>query len=172
MNGKTTHVFFNGEHVTETPQLYQYDYGQTLVFDDITLPEAYEVYFSNNVTSPATVAVGTSEGVLIPDHYLTTGKNVLAWVFLHEGEDDGETEYVVRIPVRPRSSFTDEDIPEHERSELSDLIAIVNHLIEEYNAAIEQVNAYEDRIVALEKRVPALGGWATDDGGESNDSTD
>jgi len=163
MNGKTTHVLFNGERVTEAPQLYQYDYGQILVFDDITLPETYEVFFSNNVVQDAAVAIGTSEGVLIPDYYLTTGKNVLAWIFLHEGEDDGETEYVVRIPVRPRSYNSDKDIPPEEQSVITELIAIVQGL----QATLD---SYEDRIVFLENRVPALGGWKTD-GGESDDST-
>ena len=165
MNGKTTHVLFNGERVTEAPQLYQYDYGQTLVFDDIALPEAYQVFFSNNVMKNATVVMGTSEGVEIPDIYLTTGLNVLAWIFLHEGEDDGETEYVVRIPVRPRSAYVEGEIPEPERSIISDMMALVENLS-------EQISAYEDRVVALENRIPALGGWKTEgdpDPGEGGD---
>ncbi len=164
MNGKTTHVLFNGERVTEAPQLYQYDYGQILVFDDITLPETYEVFFSNNVVQTATVAIGTSEGVQIPDYYLTTGKNVLAWIFLHDGEDDGETEYVVRIPVRPRSYYSDGDIPPEEQSIVTELMAIVQDLE-------TTIKAYEDRIEFLENRIPALGGWKTS-GGEGNDSTE
>jgi len=164
MNGKTTHVLFNGERVTEAPQLYQYDYGQTLVFDDITLPETYEVFFSNNVVQTATVAIGTSEGVQIPDYYLTTGKNVLAWIFLHEGESDGETEYVVRIPVRPRSYYSDEEIPPEEQSIVTELMALVQDLE-------TTIKAYEDRIEFLENRIPALGGWKTS-GGESDDSTE
>lgn len=35
MNGKTTHALFGGERICETEALYQYDYGQVLVFDDI-----------------------------------------------------------------------------------------------------------------------------------------
>lgn len=164
MNGKITHVLFNGERITEAPQLYQYDYGQTLMFDDITLPETYEVFFSNNIIQPATVAIGTSEGVQIPDHYLTTGQNILAWIFLHEGDNDGETEYVVRIPVRPRSQYSDEDIPAEDQSIISELIALVQSM----SATLAD---YEDRIEFLEARIPALGGWKTD-GGEDNDSTD
>lgn len=163
MNGKTTHVLFHGERVTESPQLYQYDYGQSLVFDDITLPETYEVLFSNGITQEAKTVLGNTEGVQIPDEYLTTGKNVLAWIFLHDGDDDGETEYVIRIPIRPRSVLSDDEITEEEHSIVSDLIALVDSMK-------ETLSAYETRIHTLEERIPALGGWKNN-GGETDDST-
>lgn len=156
MNGKTTHAVFGDKRVCETEVLYQYDYGQVLVFDDIDLPETYEVLFSNGVIKDAKTSIGSPEGVSIPDEYLVTGRDVMAWVFLHEDTDDGETEYVVHIPVRPRSRLIDEDITEEEHSIISDLIAVVNDLTEEYAGLI-------GRIAALEARMPALGGWKIDD---------
>ena len=116
MNGNTTYISFNGERVTESPQLYQYDYGQILMFDDIELPETYEVLFSNGIPDLAKTVIGTSEGVLIPDEFLLSGRNVMCWIFLHDGEDDGETEYVVRIPVRPRSALSVHEITPAEHS--------------------------------------------------------
>ena len=157
MNGKVTHAVFHDERICETAPLYQYDYGQVLMFDDITLPETYEVFFSNNITEPAYISIGTSEGALIPDILLQSGKNVLACVFLHEGQDDGETEYVVRIPVRPRSHLSEDQIPESEHSIVSDLITIVQEL--------------QSQITFLENRIPALGGWKTEEV-EQDDSTD
>ncbi len=161
MNGKVTHAVFNGERICETAQLYQYDYGQVLVFDDITLPETYEVLFSNNVMENAKTVIGNSEGAAIPDEFLITGKNVLAWIFLHDGENDGETEYVVKIPVRSRSKLSDSEITEEEHSIVSDLIAVVDTLEERIADMEEVINSYEERIVLLENRMPALGGWKT-----------
>lgn len=105
----------------------------------------------------AETAIGNSDGVMIPDKYLLSGVNVVAWVFLHDGENDGETEYVVRIPVRPRSKLENAETPE-EHSIVSDLIAIVNEL-QEQNTEMARI------IEALEERTPALGGWKTDSEG-------
>ena len=186
MNGKVTHITFGGERIVEAPQLHQYDYGQILVFDDIPLPEVYEVLFSNNVIENAKTVIGTSEGVAIPDELLITGKNVLAWIFLHDGVDDGETEYVVRIPIRCRSKLADLTVEEH--SIVSDLIALVQSMqtdIDSIDAQIAEINeqisglssridgvddridGLEERIVALENRIPALGGWKTQGGGQN-----
>ena len=35
MNGNITHVLFGEDRICETKPLYQFDYGQVLVFDDI-----------------------------------------------------------------------------------------------------------------------------------------
>lgn len=175
MNGRITHAVFNGEQTCETAPLYQYDYGQVLMFDDITLPETYEVLFSNNITEPAYIVIGSSDGAAIPDKLLITGKNIVACVFLHDGDDDGETEYVARIPVRPRSVLSDDQIDEEEHSIVSDLIAIIdtlNEKIDNYHNEISllveristcetQILSDEDRITFLENRIPALGGWKT-----------
>lgn len=39
-------VFGSGRE-TRTAPVYQYDYGQVLILDGLTLPDAYEVHFSN-----------------------------------------------------------------------------------------------------------------------------
>ena len=161
MNGNVTHISFGDKRVVEAPQLHMFDYGQILVFDDITLPETYEVLFSNNVMDKAMTVIGTSEGVAIPDSLLETGKNILAWIFLHDTEDDGETEYVVRIPVRSRSRLDDE-LTEEDYHVISDLVAVIQTLT-------VTIRGLEERIVALEARIPALNGWKTLGGGQ-NDS--
>lgn len=89
--------------VFKTTPLYQYDYGQILKFDGVTLPEVYEVHFSNSAQrGTAKSVIGDVDGVLIPDEYLLTGESVYVWVFLHEGENDGATEYMAMIPVNRR----------------------------------------------------------------------
>lgn len=89
--------------VFKTTPLYQYDYGQVLKFDGVTLPEVYEVHFSNSAQKgTARSVIGTPDGVLIPDEFLLTGEPIYAWIFLHEGENDGATEYMAMIPVNRR----------------------------------------------------------------------
>lgn len=90
---------------TKTRGLHQWDYGQVLKFEGLSLPSAYTVHFSNQLLAGnAKTQVGNADGVSIPDEYLTTGLPVYAWVYLHAGESDGETVYSVMIPVtaRPR----------------------------------------------------------------------
>lgn len=96
-----TKVRFSGHSATAEP-LYQYDYGQILSFCGVDLPDSYEVHFAKEGDAQTVSVLGNSSGVLIPDMYLTTAKTVYAWLFLHEGEDDGETEYKVTIPVLAR----------------------------------------------------------------------
>ena len=102
-----TKVRFSGHSATAEP-LYQYDYGQILTFCGVDLPDSYEVHFAKDGDAQTVSVLGDSSGVLVPDMYLTTAKTVYAWLFLHEGEDDGETEYKVTIPVlaRPEPSET------------------------------------------------------------------
>lgn len=90
---------------TKTRGLHQWDYGQVLKFEGLSLPSAYTVHFANQLLAGnAKTQVGGADGVTIPDEYLITGLPVYAWVFLHAGADDGETVYSVTIPVtaRPR----------------------------------------------------------------------
>lgn len=89
-----------------TAPIYQYDYGQKLVFDGFDLPAAFEVHFSNGLDEDTTTQIGADNTVDIPDAYLLTGKNISAWIFLHTGADDGETEYYIEIPVTERAKPT------------------------------------------------------------------
>lgn len=102
-----TKVHFSGRSATAAP-LYQYDYGQKLAFCGLDLPTTYEVHFAVEGQTETVTVLGDDTGVLIPDEYLQTGKRIFAWLFLHEGEDDGATEYKVTIPVlaRPEPSET------------------------------------------------------------------
>ena len=100
---------YNGTGRYKTSPLYQYDYGQKLVIGGVTLPSAYEVHFSNSVHGNATTQIGNADGVTIPDMYLLSGQTVYAWLFLHSGESDGETEFIITIPVIARAKPTDQE---------------------------------------------------------------
>lgn len=69
--------------------------------------------------------LGYNGVVAIPDALFDTGKNIVAFVFLHEDSTDGETEYVVRIPVRPRSKVPGDEITPEEYRIVSELVAVV-----------------------------------------------
>ncbi len=115
-----------GVRKATTRPLYQYDYGQILQFARVTLPDVYEVHFSNAENGTATTQIGTSEGVSIPDMYLTSGQPIYAWMFLHTGESDGETRYEILIPVKQRARATDAPPTPEQQSVITEAIAALN----------------------------------------------
>lgn len=132
----STATFKCSKFARATP-LYQYDYGQVLVFKGITLPTAYEVHFSNEQFGESTTQIGDENGVLIPYAYLTSGETVYAWVYLHTSEDDGETVYMVEIPVRKRASITDEQPTPEEQSAITQAIAALQSAVARTDSSAE-----------------------------------
>ena len=145
MSNVITATFKYGNNEATTKPLTQIDYGQILKFDGIDLPASYEVHFANDkINDVALAMIGDSEGVKIPNALLQTGKYVFAWVYLHTGEDDGETVYTVTIPVTPRSTV-DYDLPtEEEQSIITQAIAALQKATkatEDAQAAAETAQA-------------------------------
>lgn len=120
-------VEFGNLTMVETKPCYQYDYGRILKFTGLTLPPTYEVHFSNNGTQGiAYTQIGDSDGVTIPDALFQTGKAIYAFIYLHNGENDGHTAYVVRIPIMPRAKPTNYVVPTpEEQSALADAISAI-----------------------------------------------
>ena len=101
--------FSDARHETRTRRIYQYDYGMVLQVDGITLPTAFEAHFSNqDDTGTSATQIGSDSAVTIPDEFLLTGFPVYCWIYLHSGEDDGETVYKITIPVKKRAQPTNE----------------------------------------------------------------
>ena len=144
----TVAVFSGGGRETTAASLWQYDYGQILQFAGIPeLPTAYEVQFSNDrEKGSAKTQIGSGDGVAIPDEFLATGKPVFAWVFLHAGEEDGETVYQVTIPVRRRSRATDAPPTPQQQSVITETIAALNAAVAQSEANVSHypmiVNSY------------------------------
>lgn len=129
--------------------LFQYDYGQILKISGIELPASYQVHFSN--TEDAGVSktmLGDADGVQIPDEYLLTGEYIYAFIFLHEGEDDGETEYVIEIPVIRRPVPSEETPTPAEQSLIDQLLEQLNQGVEAAEAAADQAGAAAETAVA------------------------
>ena len=155
-------VHFNGSReafLEEEEGLVQYDYGQILKFEDIELPTAYTVHFGNEkedgLSKPM---IGDETGVEIPAEFLQTGLPVWAWIFLHEGQDDGETEYIVKIPVKRRSRPTNYAPTEIQQSAIDQAIAALNTAVEDAEEAKAAAEAAQGAAAAS---ATAAGGSAS-----------
>lgn len=136
---KTFAVFANGGTMTTAQTaLWQYDYGQILVVQGIELPTAYEVQFCNAGDSTTITSVGDSTGVVIPDQFLQNGETIYAYIYLHTGNADGETEYKITIPVMDRAEPTDIEPTPAQESTIGQLIDALNAGVEAAEEAAEK----------------------------------
>lgn len=127
---KVIAVFANGGTMTTTQTaLWQYDYGQILVIQGVQLPTAYEVHFCNSKDSTTITSIGDADGVVIPDQFLQNGEVIYAYVYLHTGDSDGETEYKVTIPVMDRAEPTDIEPTPAQESTIGQLISALNDAV-------------------------------------------
>lgn len=140
MNNTT--VRFLNATITTAPPLWQWDYGQTLTIEGLELPASFEVHFCNENSTVTTTQIGSDGVVTIPDAYLTTGKAVLAYIYLHTGESDGETEFKVKIPVRQRQQPTHETPTPEQQSEIEEVIAALNAGVEAAEDSAEDAEAW------------------------------
>ena len=96
-------VKFGTSRTVNAEALWQYDYGQILVMEGIDLPVIYEVHFAKYGDATSYTVLGDADGVPIPDILLQTPGEIRAWLYLHTGENDGETEYQINIQVQLRA---------------------------------------------------------------------
>lgn len=159
--------------------LWQYDYGQILRITGIDLPENYEVHFANDPSGFSKPVVGNSEGARIPAEYLKSGANVFAWLYVHEGEEDGSTEYQVEIQVRRRARPSDIILEPEEMTDVANLIGSMNAALEsakEQRQKAEEAaeNADEDATFAGNAAVTAqsfaVGGTGTREGEDTDNA--
>lgn len=100
---------YSDKRITITRALHQYDYGQTLVLDGFLYDGEFEVHFANSREDEVIVAQGADSEVQIPDACLESGNDIVAWVFGHTAESDGETTYTIYIPVHKRGNIPEPD---------------------------------------------------------------
>ena len=128
--------FANGAITTTAlTALWQYDYGQILKVEGIELPTAYEVQFCNAGDSATVTSIGDADGVVIPDQFLQNGKPIYAYIYLHAGADDGETEYKITIPVYDRAEPTDIEPTPAQESTIGQLIDALDEGVNSAEAA-------------------------------------
>lgn len=111
MSNIVTAVFQDDEQYCRVRNVWQYDHGQILRIQGLTLPAAVEIHFSlTDAGGESTTRVGiTKDGVtdvIIPDSLLendgvTENYNIYAFIYLTD-TGSGETEYKITISVKSR----------------------------------------------------------------------
>lgn len=140
MRGKIVDVSLVEGKTSYSKAITQGDYGQKLVFHNVQLPPSYEVHFSNEKDfGTAKTQIGNSTGVNIPDEYIKNGNQIYFWIFLHDGANDGETEYAGIIPILAKPNVTDAHPTPVEQSVITETIAALNEGIEHVDGIAEQM---------------------------------
>lgn len=157
-----TVTFFGSETLKDSPPLWQWDYGQMLRIKGLPLPSVYTVHFSDlEFTGESTTQIGDADGVAIPSKLLESGKNLYAWIYLHTGDDDGETEYRIKIPVLKRSKPEELDPSEEDQK-------TINQLINRLTDALDAIGDAESAATLSESW--AVGGTGTRSGEDANNA--
>ena len=121
-----------------TASRYMEDYGQILKIEGIDLPSVYQVDFSNNLMRGTSMTVlGNADGVAIPDEYISTGRDVYAFLYL-TGDMWGRTIATIRIPNKTRPKRTSETPTPTQQSVIDQTIAALNTAVESTAADAEQ----------------------------------
>ena len=136
----TTAVIGSGcNTATATPSLAQWDVGQVLKIEGVDLPDAYQVEFSTEYTRNAIQKIGNAAGVAIPNELLQRSAPITAYIVLHEGENDRETEYWITIHITPRTPPETITPDPEEQSVIDETIAALQAGVTAAEAAAESV---------------------------------
>ena len=128
-----------GGRYTVTAPIVKEDYGLYLKIEGLELPSTYEVDFSNSEHNGTSVTmIGNSDGVLIPSQFISSGKDVFAFLY-HVGADYGRTVYKFRIPNKLRPDRTDEQPTPEEQSVIDQTISALNDAVDRAEDAQEAI---------------------------------
>ena len=126
---KIIHAPVGGGRYTVTAPIVKEDYGLYLKIEGLELPSTYEVDFSNSEHNGTSVTmIGNSDGVLIPSQFISSGKDVFAFLY-HVGADFGRTVYKFRIPNKVRPDRTNEQPTPEEQSTIDQAISALNSAV-------------------------------------------
>ena len=131
--GKTAH----------TAPAWQYDYGQLLHINGITLPASYKAEFSNTSLGDTIATVQTTDTVAIPAQFLESGAAVYIWLVVVDA-DSRTTEYALIVPVAARAKPTDTEPTPEEQTEIEQALSVLNQAVEQTAAAVEAAGGYAE----------------------------
>ena len=135
-----------------TASRYMEDYGQVLKIEGIDLPSVYQVDFSNNLMRGTSMTVlGNADGVAIPDEYISTGRDVYAFLYL-TGDSWGRTIATIRIPNKTRPTHTNAIPTPTQQGIIDQTIAALNDAVESTAADAEQTASDAARAEAARDR--------------------
>ena len=112
MEKNVIYARFTGQPSLITQPVFQYDYGQRLRLIGFGVPDAFETHFTKSGKSITVLGTADDEAgfignVDVPDELLQSPGDLVTYIFLHENDTDGETEYVIRTQVLPRPAPTE-----------------------------------------------------------------
>ena len=131
--------------VCRTIPLTQYDQGQKIHLNGITLPASYLAEFSNSESGTAEQITQTTDTVIVPDKYLTSGNPVYVWIVV-VGQDERTTRYEIIVPVKGRGEPDDYTPTPEEQTAIEAAIAALNAAVDDAEAAIEHYPKIEDGV--------------------------
>ena len=146
LNVTTATIGGGCQRANAAPSLWQWDRGQILQITGAELPFAYNVEFCCQGDDKTVTMIGDAEGVEIPNALLERGLPIVAYIVLHEGQDDRETEYWITIPVRQRAEPDDKEPDPGQQG-------VIDQLIAELDAGVQ---AAEDAAAAAEDASQAI----------------
>lgn len=165
MRSNIVTAVYAGGCYTRTEALVQYDYGQILHLSGFGLPAAFQVDFGTSRTQGETVQViGALDNVSVPDTLLQGAANIYAFIRLHTGEDDGETVYVIEIPVVARPEITGEAPTPEEQGLIDQLMAALAAGVAAAEGAAAQIEGMSAEAETLPAGSPATAAWDAEQG--------
>lgn len=145
---------------TTVAGLWQYDYGQVLRIQGLTLPTAVEIHFSlQERDGQAVTRVGTTRDnvtdVVIPDSMLENGDTtadykIYAFIYLTDSES-GQTEYKISMSVKARPKPEQFEKPEDEKLFRQAIAAVNESATSAQESATRAETAKEESVAAAKK---------------------
>ena len=133
-------------------EITEEDYGIVFQMPGLDLPTAYQVDFSNKLASgTALTVVGNSDGALIPQSLIDSGKDVYAFLY-YVGDSFGKTTHVWRINNNRRAGRGHPAPDPEQQSVIDQTIAALNEAVEATAADAEQTASDAARAEAARDR--------------------
>lgn len=121
--------FVPGQTAVIAYGLYQYDFGQKLQVEGLSLPEVVEIHFEklSGCGGVADVQIGKFNGPIlevdIPDSLLLTTAALAVYIY-YADKNVGETIRTVYLPILPREA-PEPDVPDDKLSLLREMIELL-----------------------------------------------
>ena len=147
---ETITALFEESNYCKASGLWQYDYGQTLSIEGLSLPKIVEVHFSlDDKSGDSITRIGLTENgittVHIPDTLLenddtASNYNIYAFIYIADSTE-GNTEYRITMPVKTRPKPDISENPEDPEM-FQEVIGTVNKAAGEAEEAKKEAESW------------------------------
>ena len=146
----TTVTWAAGSTTGHGAELWQWDYGQQLRLEGLDLPAATEVHYGTSRSAETITQIATDGLVAIPDELMQYAGTLTVYLYLHTGEDDGETVYKASLLIKGRPKPGDYQPSEVQQDAITEAIAALNRAVERAETAAEGLEDVEDALALLD----------------------